>query len=679
MRPILLLLLKSQKEPKEAIMHCTACRKVSVLVFILTLILVSVVAGQEKIFSAQSPDGRNELKVNLTDRITISIVHNGDVVLAPSAISMELLPMRMLGRNPVVEGTTPQSVQSAIQPAVAEKRKIIPDIYNELTIQFSGGYSLKLRAYDDAVAYRFVTSLPGTIKVKYEELSLNLSPSDSVWFGEENSFLSHSERDYKLRAVKDIADTQFCVLPAVLAEPSGLKIAISEADLLDYAGLYLRGNGSLHPGLVSKFPPYPLEEKLIRDRTIRVTKAADYIAETSGVREFPWRVFAIAERDGDIIENDIIYRLGAPLRLKETSWIKPGKVAWDWWNANNIYGVDFKSGINTETYKCYIDFASRYGLEYVIFDEGWSNPGDLSKINPMMNMDQLFAHAKEKNVGIILWVTSKALDERMTESLDQFEKWGAKGIKVDFMQRDDQKMVNFYERTAVEAAKRHLLVDFHGAYKPTGFSRTFPHVLTREGVRGLEHDKWATDLTPAHDVTLPFTRMFAGAMDYTPGAMRNATKENFRAIFTEPMSQGTRCHQLAMYVIYESPLQMLSDSPTQYEREPEMMEFLSIVPTTWDQTKALNARIGEYLTVARIKGNDWYLGSMTNWTPRDFQISLDFLDSGKYEMTMYADGINAGSFASDYKKTSKQVTNADVINLHLAPGGGWVARMHKIN
>ncbi|MCX6134278.1 MAG: glycoside hydrolase family 97 protein [Ignavibacteriales bacterium] len=658
--------------------HPVITRACSLLV-LLELFLIGVSAGQDKNLSVKSPNGRSELRLDVGDRTTISIFHRGQVILPPSRISMDILQRQILGQNPEVKGTTPTSVKTTIQPVVAEKRKIIPDVYNELTISFKGDYGLKLRAYDDGVAYRFFTTIPGTLKVKNEELSLDLSPSDSVWFGEEKSFLSHSERDYKLIAVKDIADTQFCVLPAVLVEPNGLKIAISEADLMDYAGLYLRGNGATHPGLNAKFPPYPLEEQLVRDRTIKVTKAADYIAETRGVREFPWRVFAIAEKDGDIIENDIIYRLGSPLRLKETSWIKPGKVAWDWWNANNIYGVDFKSGINTETYKYYIDFVSRHKLEYVIFDEGWSNPGDLSKINPSMDMDKLFAFAKQKNVGIILWVTSKALDERMTESLDQFEKWGAKGIKVDFMQRDDQKMVNFYERTAIEAAKRHLLVDFHGAYKPTGFSRTFPHAMTREGVRGLENNKWATDLSPGHDVTLPFTRMFAGAMDYTPGAMRNATKENFRAVFTEPMTQGTRCHQLAMYVVYESPLQMLSDSPPQYEREPVILDFLSTVPTTWDDTKALNAKIGEYLTVARKKGSDWYVGSMTNWTPREFQISLAFLDAGTYEMTVFSDGINADHYAADYKKTSKNVTNADVISLNLAPGGGWVALIHKVH
>jgi len=412
---------------------------------------------------------------------------------------------------------------------------------------------------------------------------------------------------------------------------------------------------------------------------MKVSKAADYIARTNGVREFPWRVFAIADKDGDLIENDIVYRLGSPLKLKETSWIKPGKVAWDWWNANNLVVVPFKAGINTETYKHYIDFAARYGLEYVIFDEGWSKPSDLFQINPDMNMDELFAFAAKKKVGIILWVTSKALDERMIEALDRFEKWGAKGVKVDFMQRDDQKMVNWYEKVAIETAKRHLLVDFHGAYKPTGFSRTYPHVLTREGVRGLENSKWSADITPQHDVTLPFTRMFAGPMDYTPGAMINGTKDNFRPIFNQPMSQGTRCHQLAMYVVYESPLQMLCDSPSNYDRQPDAMEFLSIVPTTWDQTKTLNARIGRYVTVARKKGNDWFIGAMTDWTPRDFQVSLDFLDAGKYQMTLYCDGVNADRNASDYRKETSQVNRSGQVALHLAPGGGWAAFIKKID
>ena len=660
-------------------MNFLKCLFIPFLATLLISLPGSASVAQAQALSVKSPDSKTIANVKVSDGIFLSISHNGQEVLTVGPVSMELSPMKVLGLNPVVSRTVPTSLNSTIVPTVPEKRKVIPDVYNELQIQFKGDYGLKIRAYDDGVAYRFVTSIPGNITIRNEELTISTAAEDSIWFPKETGFLSHSERLYKLLAVNSIADTEMCCIPAVIEKSNGMKVAISEADLLDYAGLYLRGAGGGQAQLKSKFPPYPLEEQLQGDRTMKVTKAADYIAVTNGSREFPWRVFAIAEKDGDLIENDIIYRLGSPLKLKETSWIKPGKVAWDWWNANNIYGVDFKSGINTETYKYYIDFASRRGVEYVIFDEGWSKPSDLFEINPQMNMDELFAFAKQKNVGIILWVTSKALDDRMIEALDRFEKWGVKGIKVDFMQRDDQKMVNYYEKVAIEAAKRHLLVDFHGAYKPTGFSRTYPNVLTREGVQGLEHSKWSANVTPQHDVTLPFTRMFAGPMDFTPGAMVNATKENFRPVFTQPMGQGTRCHQLAMYVVYESPLQMLCDSPSKYEQEPVIMQFLSAVPTSWDQTKSLNADIGEYLTVARKKGNDWYVGSMTNWTPRDFTIALDFLDAGHYEASIWADGMNADRYASDYRKESRQVTRADVFQMHLAPGGGWVAQLKKID
>ncbi|MDZ7290375.1 MAG: glycoside hydrolase family 97 protein [candidate division KSB1 bacterium] len=639
------------------------------------LFLFSLAHPQEKSYQLLSPDRKTEVNIRLQDKIYFSIAHNGQEMISPSPISLELAQHRVLGTLPTVKSVTTRFVKEEIKPVVPEKRNIVPDVYNEMELVFRGNYGLKIRAYNDGVAYRFMTNLQGNMIIKNEEVCLNLSPTDSIYFPEEDSFLSHSERLYKYLAVSDLTEKQMCCLPALVVKSNGIKLAIAEADLSDYPGLYLCGSGDGSTSLRGKFPPYPLEEQQERDRTVKVIKAADYIAQTVGRREFPWRVIAIAEKDGDLIENDIIYRLGAPLALKETAWIKPGKVAWDWWNANNIYGVDFKSGINTATYKYYIDFASRYGLEYIILDEGWSAPADLFEINPDMNMEELFTYARQKNVGIILWVVWCTLERQWNRAFDQFVKWGAKGIKVDFMQRDDQKMVNFYERVAKEAAQRQLLVDFHGAFKPTGMSRTYPNVLTREGVRGLEWCKWSKDITPEHDVTLPFIRMFAGPMDFTPGAMVNATKENFRDIFTQPMSQGTRCHQLAMYVVYESPLQMLSDSPSNYLKEPECMEFLAAVPTMWDETKVLNARVGEHVTVARKRGNDWYLGAMTDWTPRDFVLDLGFLDAGKYRMTSYADGINADKCASDYKKQTQEVTNKDTIKIHLAPGGGWAARL----
>ncbi|NQV32035.1 MAG: glycoside hydrolase family 97 catalytic domain-containing protein, partial [Phycisphaeraceae bacterium] len=368
-----------------------------------------------------------------------------------------------------------------------------------------------------------------------------------------------------------------------------------------------------------------------------------------------------------------VYKLSTPCKLKDTAWIKPGKVAWDWWNACNVFGVDFKSGVNTETYKYYIDFASKYGLEYIILDEGWYKLGDLLDVVPEMDMEELFAYARKKKVGIILWVVWKTLEDQLVPALDQFEKWGAKGIKIDFMQRDDQWMVQFYERVAIETAKRHMMVDYHGSYSPKGLRRAYPNVISREGVKGLENCKWSADITPEHCVTLPFTRMVAGPMDFTPGAMINAQEKNYQAVFDRPMSMGTRCQQLAMYVIYESPLQMLSDTPTHYYREPDCMAFLSKVPSVWDETVALDARVADYALMARRSGKTWYVGAMTDGTARELTVDLSFLDKGRYKADIYQDGPNAGRYGQDFKRVKQRVTASDKLTIQLAPGGGWVA------
>jgi len=370
-----------------------------------------------------------------------------------------------------------------------------------------------------------------------------------------------------------------------------------------------------------------------------------------------------------------VWLLESPSQVQDTSWIKPGKVSWDWWNANNVYGVDFKAGINTETYKYYIDFAAKYGLQYIILDEGWYKLGNVLQVVPEINMEELTAYARQKNVGIILWVVWKTLDDQLIPTLDQYSKWGIKGIKVDFMQRSDQIVMNFYERVSRECAKRKMLVDFHGDQKPASMTRTWPNLINAEGVRGMEWSKWSADAEPEHNVTLPFTRMFLGPMDYTPGAMKNASKTNFAPIFGQPMALGTRCHQLAMYVVFEAPLQMLADSPTNYLREPEIMDFLGPVPTEWDDTKVLDARIADYILVARRNGKDWWIGAMSDWTARDLNADLSFLGDGNFTIDAYQDGVNADHAASDYKKTTSRVTKNDKLKIHLAPGGGWAARI----
>lgn len=631
----------------------------------------------DKSYRLSSPDKKIVMIIDANDGVMVSVQYDKKPLVLPSPLAMTVNDGTVLGKNPIVINAQRRSIDEVIRPIVCEKRRMVRDHCNELTIFFKGGYGLVFRVYDDGSAYRFMTQMEGRLKVVSETVAFHFARDDSIYFPFEESFMTHSERQYQFLPISHIKPDQMGSLPALVDVRDGPKVAITEADLEEYPGLYLTGSKDGSPSLFGIFPQYPIEETLKRDRDVLVTKRAGYLALTSGRRAFPWRVLIIGRKDGDLIESDMVFRLAKPLQLKETSWIRPGKVAWDWWNANNIWGVDFQSGINTETYKVYVDFASEYGVEYIILDEGWSRPSDLFDINPDIDMEVLLRYAEEKKVGIILWCLWNALDDRLYEALDRFQQWGVKGIKVDFMQRDDQKMVEYYHKIAKEAAEHQLLVDFHGAYKPTGLRRGYPNVLTREGVQGLEHNKWGKNITPKHNVTIPFIRMLAGPMDYTPGAMINAQEKNFIPRWNRPMSQGTRVHQLAMYVVYESPLQMLADSPSNYQREAEAMAFLSAVPTVWDETVVLDARVAKYVVLARKHGDDWYVGGMTDWSPRSLEITLSFLAPGEYTAEIYSDGPNASRYASDFQKHRQDVTKKDKLGIDMAPGGGWVARINK--
>ncbi|OHB61513.1 MAG: hypothetical protein A2Y12_06910 [Planctomycetes bacterium GWF2_42_9] len=623
----------------------------------------------------QSPDARIEVNIDINDVLTYSVSYNKKQIILLSPISMTLEKYGQIGKNPELVNVHTDTADRVLYPVAPVKSKSIRDNYNETILDFKGSYSIAFRAYDDGIAYRFILDIDKKIKINREEVHYNFPKGLKIYFPSEPNLVSHYEAYYDYAELKDVNGKQ-CLLPVLLLKEDDVRMLITEADINDYPGLYLYGsNNSLigrHPNRVLK---YSTDEKGLVSTII---KRGDYIAETNGKRTYPWRVVVIAENDADLLMNELVYKLGREQEIKDTSWIKPGKVAWDWYNANNIYGVDFRAGINTNTYKYYIDFASQYNLQYVIFDEGWYVGRDVFKINPDMNVDELFKYAKQKNVGIILWVGWKAFDDKFEDAIRQFASWGAAGIKVDFMMRDDQDMVNYFEKIAKEAAKHHMLVDFHGSYKPDGMQRTYPNVLTREGLKGLENNKWDDRLTPEHCLTLPFIRMVVGPMDFTPGAMRNAQQEDFQKIFNCPMSQGTRCMQLAMYVIYESPLQMLADSPSTYMSEPEIMDYLSKVPTVWDETKIIKAKISDYIVLARRNGSEWYVAAMTDWTPRDFEIDLSFFKDGNYQLDIYQDGINADRYAEDYKHLKKDVTNKDTLKIKLAPAGGFVARFRKI-
>lgn len=621
-----------------------------------------------------SPNGNNVVTVRCDQSIGFVVRNRGAAVLTVSDLNLVIDDFGLTAPFKVKKAKQTEA-KATIAVPVPTKFSTLTDHYRQLELTLTGGYSLVFRAYDNGVAYRFVTQLATAgVTVKNETLSFAVDGArNAIWpyeYGKHaNPLLSHYEYLFK-NVAYDSIDKTTVGLPAYFTAANGAKIVFTESDLFDYPNLFLQKDGALK----AVFPHPILEQQPVRDRGIKIIKEADYIAATKGTRAYPWRLWMIAESDAALLTNTLVYQLATPSKLANTTWIKPGKVAWDWWNANNVYGVNFKSGINNDTYKYYIDFAATFGLPYIILDEGWTRTTlDLLHANPDINIPELVAYGKQKNVDLILWVLWNPLNEKMDEILDLYKSWGVKGIKVDFMARAEQYMVNFYTRTAEACARRELLVDFHGAYKPTGLERTYPNVISYEGVHGLENNKWEATITPQHDATLPFTRMMAGPLDYTPGAMKNAGRRNFNAVYTEPMSMGTRAHQTALYVVFESPLQMLADNPSNYLREPAYTSYLAKFPTTWEDTRVLYAEAGKAVIVARKNGNKWYIGGITDWSPFSQSITLDFLSEGEYEAEILEDGINADKAAQDYKISKKAVTKTTKLEIKMAPGGGFAA------
>jgi len=625
-----------------------------------------------KDYKISSPDNKIILTVNIDGDIKWSVSREGREIINNTKIAMILENGKILGENEKVRKAAISQLDDIIKPVVANKRSEIRDNCNILTISFSSGFNIQFRAYNDGVAYRFETALKDEIIVKNEVSDLVFPSGTISWYPLESGFMSHNERFFIYSSVDTIEKKHLASLPT-LFQVNSVDVLLTESDIEDYPGMWLIGGGS---GKISgTWSKYPDTEKLIGELNLEITTTKDYIAKTKGTRTFPWRVYVIAPTDVKLLESDLVYKLAPPNKIVDTRWIRPGHVAWDWWNDNNIYGVDFRAGINNDTYKYYIDFASKNKIEYILLDAGWYDSLNILKSIPAINVPELCRYAENKNVGVILWVAWKTFWDKMDEATALYEKWGVRGVKVDFMQRDDQKVVNFYQEAAKKTADHHLIIDFHGAFKPDGLGRTWPNALTREGVKGLENDKWSKDVTPEHDATIPFTRMIAGPMDYTPGAMVNMDKANFSPKYSRPESQGTRAHQVALYVLYESPLQMLADSPSNYMKEQETTDFIVNIPVVWDDIIGLDGKIGEYLLLARRSGKEWFVGAITNWTSRDMDLDLSFLPAGEYKMEIFQDGINADRFAEDYKHLKTTANAGDKMKIHLAPGGGWAARI----
>nr|WP_315156524.1 glycoside hydrolase family 97 protein [uncultured Flavobacterium sp.] len=639
-------------------------------------------AQKKQDFTLNSPNGKIQVTIAVNDKITWSVSHEKDVVLAPSAMSLTLAENEILGKNPAVLNSKKETVDTSFESPFY-KKKSVKNNYNQLTIHFKNDFSIEYRAFDDGVAYRFITKKKKDITVKSEEVILNfdkdyntLMPYVRDLRNPKDPYISSFEAHYENKKISEFAKDTLAFLPFLIDYKNHKKAVFLEANLEDYPGLFVTNNNS-KSGFEGRFSKYPLQEKNGGFNNINrlITERADYLVQTKGTRNFPWRILVISENDAALANNDMVQKLSEPTKIKDISWIKPGKVAWDWWNDWNIYNIDFKAGINTQTYKYYIDFASKNKVEYVVLDEGWSLEDDIMKHNPNVDLEALIAYGKERNVGIILWSSWMALTKDTDGILKNYASIGIKGFKVDFLDRDDAKMVNSVYDIAQKAADNKLLLDFHGMYKPTGIQRTFPNILNFEGVKGLENNKWTpNDDVPTYDCSIPFIRMMAGPMDYTPGAMRNATKSEFKPSHSNPVSQGTRCHQLALYTIFEAPLQMMADSPTAYMKEQESTDFIAKMPTTFDETVALDGEVGKFITIARRKANTWYLGAITNWDSRETTIDFSFLEKGKkYEAEIFSDGLNADKAAQDYKKEIITVDSTTKLKYRLAGGGGLAA------
>ena len=650
----------------------------------LAVVLSAYVASAQKHYEVRSPDGSLKADVEITDgKILYSVIKNASVVLSPSEVAMTLSDGSVYDGTVKLRKSGKTSVDSVVESPFYKKSHV-KENYNQLALNFKT-FDLVFRAYDAGVAYRFVSKSKTPFKVVSETAQFafpadwnmyvpyvcqNIETLESQYF---NSF----ENRYEHVALSAWNKDRLAFLPLMVESPEGYKINIMESALTDYPGMYLY-NSDADAVLEARFAPYPKEIKQGGHNSLQglVSSREDYIASYDGAVSFPWRIVNVSSSDKEMLDNDLVWLLGEPADPQaDWSWVKPGKVAWEWWNNWHVTGVDFKAGVNNDTYKYYIDFASKYGIEYVILDEGWAVKGkaDLFNVVPEIDIKELCDYAAKRNVGIVLWAGYWAFDKDMEKVCSHYADMGVKGWKIDFMDRDDQMMVDFYTRAAKMAAKYHQFVDFHGAYKPCGLNRTYPNVLNYEGVHGLEQMKWSKVGTDqlTYDVTFPYIRMAAGPVDYTQGAMRNYNYTWYKPCYVDPVSQGTRCHQLGMYVIFESPFNMLCDSPQHYEQEKECTEFIAKIPTVWDETVALDGKVGEYIVMARRHGDKWCVGGIAGQKAQTVTVDLGFLGGGDWKMELFRDGVNVTRHAEDYVRVENVAGQS--LTVEMAPGGGFAA------
>jgi alpha-glucosidase len=648
-------------------------RRSFVVVIALTLCASAVYGSGKKKekLEVSSPDRQLVIRVVAEDKLYYSVVYKGVEVILPSAVSMTLKD-RVLGVAPQVKKAVRRSVRGEIALPYGHFKKI-DDQFNELVIEFAGDYALVLRAYNEGVAYRFTTKIGTPVTVVSEEATFKLPGDPAVTFPESDVFTSWEVPYVEYAALSAITEGKKALTPSLFSLKSGVRVIVAESDVRDYPGMYVQRAGGAVKGVWARYPKRT-ELGSWGNFVSVVKETEEFIAETKGAREFPWRVIIATDDDKRLLTNDIVYKLAPASKLKDVSWVKPGKAAWEWWHDAILEGAPVPSGMNnrnTDLYKYYIDFAAANHLEYLMIDAGWSNIFDLSKVNPKVDVHELIRYGKEKNVGLFLWCVATTLVKDLDKNMAMFEQWGAVGLKVDFIDRDDQLAIRWFEEIADAAARHKLMVNFHGCSKPTGIEREYPNIVNYEAARGAECSKWDYTANPNHHLVIPFLRMIAGPLDYTPGSMRNKSKESFKPIDPGlPSTQGTRCHELAMYVLFDQPFAMLCDSPKEYEKYPDIMQFLSAVPTAFDDTRVLGARFGQYAVEAKQKGDAWFVGAMTNWDAREVELDFSFLPAGKsYQAALYTDGADASQY--EYKKIT--VDSKSKVRVKLAEGGGAVA------
>lgn len=651
---------------------------------ILSLLLLignASLAAKEKKYVLSSPDGTLKVEISTGNELAYQVMHGNDTILSHSNIALVLEDGTIVGKTPRITGERRKKIKDNIESPFYRFKEFVAT-GNELDLKLKGGFGIIFRAYNEGVAYRFYTTQSSDIIIKEEQAEFNFNKDYMA-------YLPYTTNDKKPMAmafqnVYDItplskAQPKLAFLP-VTVDCGSVKLTLLESDLEAYPGMFVQSQQGKY-GLKGVFAPYPAKTDFYPWRKQEyVTETTDFISRSCGSRSYPWRVLAITEKDTDMPVNNLVYALASPNRIGDTSWIKTGKVAWDWWNDWNLKGVPFKAGINMDTYKYYIDFASRNGLEFIVLDEGWYAPksGDMLTVIPELDLPELIAYGKSKGVEIVLWTVFNVLDSQLEAACKKYADMGIKGFKVDFLDRDDQTAVEMVYRIAEMTARYKLTLDLHGIYKPTGINRTYPHIINFESVFGMEEVKW-TDIKnnmPLYDVTFPYIRMMAGPVDYTPGAMRNATKADWRAMYYTPASMGTRCHQLAAYIVHDSPFTMLCDAPTNYLNEQECVDFMASLPVEVDSTFIASGELGKYIVTVRKKDVNWYIGGMTNWDERDVQLDFSFLPEGmSYTAVLFKDGVNANKQAEDYRKETIRIDKDSRLTLHLASGGGFAMKL----